>query len=260
MFKSGHGCAVGGLTALRRDVLRKVRQVGVWQTFRHGTQKLARALKASLGRSRALHVDSFDLLYGTDTAQIEGVGALDIPDNQLEHANRYEAVDPAAFDALMRALPVAYEGNVFVDIGSGKGRAVLLASRFPFREIIGIELSERLAAQARKNVSIFRDDAQRCGNISVVCADATRYELPPWDTVLFLYNPFDKHGMRQLHANVARSIQKHPRRICLAYHQAVHRSIWDESNTFDFLKSVGKSVIYRSKGDSVALGKRDSTD
>jgi hypothetical protein len=37
------------------------------------------------------------------------VGGLDIPDGKLEHTNRYEAVLPGVFDAMIRELGIAYE-------------------------------------------------------------------------------------------------------------------------------------------------------
>ena len=45
------------------------------------------------------------------------------------------------------------EGDVFVDFGCGKGRVLFLAARYRFARIIGVELSERMAEQARRNLA-----------------------------------------------------------------------------------------------------------
>ena len=38
----------------------------------------------------------------------------------------------------------------FIDIGSGKGRALLLASQYPFQRILGIELLAELASRGER--------------------------------------------------------------------------------------------------------------
>lgn len=60
---------------------------------------------------------------------------------------RYE---PSGWLDLRRAMrPGEVRGaDVFLDLGSGKGRVVLAAARFRFRRVIGNELSEELSAVA----------------------------------------------------------------------------------------------------------------
>ena len=129
---------------------------------------------------------------GTDTARIVGAWALDIPHDKLEHANRYETVAPEVFYASLNELEIRHEEFVFIDIGSGKGRALLLASRFPFKEIIGVELSAGLNTVANRNLRAFKDESQKCFRIQSIGQDALDYELPPENIVFYLYNPFDE--------------------------------------------------------------------
>lgn len=66
------------------------------------------------------------------------------------------------------------EDYTFVDIGCGKGRAVLLASEVRFREIVGIELNTKLAVLARK--------MQRCGRRLVrLCRRYGSYVVMHWN-------------------------------------------------------------------------------
>src|SRR5215813_12310064 len=106
--------------ALRRNLARKMRQVGILGTIKHIANKLLRNFQGSLNLATE-NTDAFDLTYKTDTAGIVSVGALDIPDEKLKHSNRYEAVVPSEFFEILDGVPIEPEEYVFIDIGSGKG-------------------------------------------------------------------------------------------------------------------------------------------
>jgi hypothetical protein len=232
-------------TALRRDIVRKVRQVGVLQTLQHGVRKLVRGLSADFTR-RGLPADPFDCKYGTDTTQIISVGALDIPEEKLAHSNRYEAVVREAFDAIVRDLAIDHGRFVFIDIGSGKGRALLLASCFPFQEIIGVEISATLTRIAEDNIRIFKDDEQRCHSIRTVCCDGGSFELPLVDAVLYLNNPFDDKVMQPLLSRIERSLAAYPRKLLVVYQRPLHRVLWDRSPAFRLIAERDRYVAYES--------------
>ncbi len=46
---------------------------------------------------------------------------------------------------MMAALPIEFNQFTFIDLGSGKGRTLLMASDFPFRKILGVEILRRAA-------------------------------------------------------------------------------------------------------------------
>ena len=231
---------------LRRTVVRKVRQIGVAGALRHGIEKLLRDLRKAFV-FKGLSPDPFDSRYGTDTALIVSVGALDIASNKVEHSNRYEAVAPEAFHAIMRDLPIAHEEFIFIDIGAGKGRALLLAAKFPFQQIVGVDISERLTQIALNNIRLFSDETQQCHEIRVICKDAASYELPLSKTVLYLYNPFDEHVMKTVLTNIERSLNACPRKIYVAYQQYLHRSLWDRSDYFQLIKKTDTCLLYETR-------------
>ena len=105
----------------------------------------------------------------------------------------------------------------FVDLGCGKARALLLASRHPFREILGVELDPTLAAIARHNLRSFTAPWQQSHNLTVLHADATSVDLPLTPTVLFLYNPFLAPVLRRVLRRLERSLRDHPRELWLLY-------------------------------------------
>ena len=136
----------------------------------------------------------FDQLHGTDTGSL-------IPGNDLatghrhdRHITAYHGVAPSLFRKLMeRWQPLAQyplEQTAFVDIGAGKGRAMLLAAEYGFRRIVGVELHPALAAASRSNME--RWQAANVGPpMRLEEGDAMRLRLPAGPCLLFLFNPFD---------------------------------------------------------------------
>jgi len=227
----------------RREVVRKIRQVGVFGTLRHSGAKAVRGIQR-LGLTES---EPFDLKYGTDTAVIVPAGALDISNEQLTHCNRYEAVGTEHFLSGLRALPIAYDEFTFIDIGCGKGRPLLLAALFPFKRIIGIDISTKLTAIARRNIDRFVEKDQKCLHISVILGDATAYELPQGNLVLYLNNPFDRKLMEQLLANIERSMVQFPREVYAIYHNPQYRDCWEKSSAFIQAKTGARYIMYQSR-------------
>jgi len=224
-------------------LVREVRQAGMAGAVKHAAATLGRELRKRVSGTRDAD-DPFDRTYRTDTAAIVRVGGLDIPDGRLEHTNRYEAVMPGVFDVMIRELSLARGEFLFVDIGSGKGRALLLASRYPFKGILGIEISERLTHIARENIRIFKDEQQNCRIIQAICEDALSYELPPEKMVLYFYNPFGETVMRAVALKVEQSLRRCPRKVYVVYHRPVHRAVWDGTPGFRLLRSAEQYVLY----------------
>ncbi len=79
----------------------------------------------------------------------------------------------------------------FLDIGCGKGRVLMLASEFPFRRALGLELSPGLALDAAENLKRWAGRPHLCSELSVVQADVLDFPLPPEPTLLYLYHPFE---------------------------------------------------------------------
>ena len=163
----------------------------------------------------------FDLAHGVDTAGLVWGEALDgeniKPDAQY-WATGYYGVAPSAFQAALEALNLDWRRFTFVDIGCGKGRAMLLALRYPFKGVLGVELSPALAEIARNNLASFQAPwRQRDVAATVLTGDATSFELPSGPLVLFLYHPFAAPVMRRFLQHLEQSIGTDPRPVYLLY-------------------------------------------
>ncbi len=99
---------------------------------------------------------------------------------------------PAGWSILPRILPTREVSvdDVFIDYGSGMGRIVYeAAARYPFKRVIGVELSSQLNEIARSNIDR-NAHLLRCREVQFVTADVLDYEPPSDVTVAFFNNPF----------------------------------------------------------------------
>lgn len=133
---------------------------------------------------------------------------------------------------------------VFVDLGSGKGRTLLMASDYPFRRIVGVELLPALDEIAKQNLNGYHGESQKCFAIESVCGDATEFPFPSESTVLYLFNPFPEAGMRRVIGNLERSLQAHPRAVYVLYHNPLLERVLGESAALKKICGTHQYAVY----------------
>jgi len=230
---------------MQRELVRKVRQVGLWGTAKHVTAKLAHGARGLVSPTGGA-ADPFDDKYGTDTTGIIGVGSLDIPEDQMEHSMHYGPIGEDEFMETVNSFSLRHEELSFIDIGSGKGRALLLASFFPFRKIIGVEISEMLHDAAVRNIKIFKDKRQKCTDLVAICEDGSTFEIPNEPLLIFLCNPFDDHVMHLVVSHIEDSLKTHPRKIYIWYVKPCYRSALDGSKLLKIVRDTGRYILYEN--------------
>ena len=149
----------------------------------------------------------------------------------------YQPTDPALFREMMANLPIAFDQFTFVDLGSGKGRTLLMASEYPFRKIIGVELLAELHRAAEKNIRAYHSATQRCNRIEAVCADACEFIFPDTPMLLYLFNPLPEPGLRRTIRNLEQSLRQSPRQVWIVYHNPAMSGLLEASPAF--VKSEG---------------------
>ncbi|MCW3063427.1 MAG: SAM-dependent methyltransferase [Solirubrobacterales bacterium] len=106
--------------------------------------------------------------------------------------------------------------DVLLDYGSGKGRVLLQAARYPFARVIGLELDDSLGDVARRNLERARGRV-RAGSVEIVTADATTWQVPDDVTYVYMFNPFGGDVFRATIARLVESLDRRPRRLTLIY-------------------------------------------
>ncbi len=153
----------------------------------------------------------------------------------------YQPTDPALFQEMMASLPIEFDHFTFVDLGSGKGRTLLMASEYPFRRIVGVELIAELHRAAEENIRVYRRLTQRCVQIEAVCADACEFVFPETPLVLYLFNPLPEAGLRRVLRNLEQSLEQSPRPVWIVYHNPAMDSVLATSRA---LGSTGGTEQY----------------
>jgi len=174
--------------------------------------RLRSAIRRRLGRLRRAGIGLVERALNVDT---HGVIELEDLDVDADEREGYEGSGWIDLRRMLRRGEVAPH-DVFLDLGSGKGRVVLLAARYPFAKVIGVEISEELNATARRNLASIRIPL-RCKRVELVTADVLEYEIPDEVTVLYLYNPFRGETFDKVIANLIASVDRHPRTVRVIY-------------------------------------------
>ncbi len=150
---------------------------------------------------------------GDVSLRAAGIAAERFPDSEW-----YVPARPRHIRRALVAMPVEdVSGCTYIDLGCGKGRSLFVAAEYPFRQIIGVELSARLAEQSQVNVRRFRPFRRGVKPdskwIRSVQQNARDFAFPPGDLVLYLFNPFGRDTMQQVLRNLDAARRKHPCRV-----------------------------------------------
>jgi SAM-dependent methyltransferase len=188
----------------------------------------------------------FDAAHHVTTEALIFLGELD-PENVgpgIEFATHYEATPVVDAERLLDASPLVPERCSFIDVGSGMGRVVLLASRRPFRQIVGVEISPALHEIARENRSRFPAGEVRCRDVRLVRADAAGFTFPRGDLVVYLYNPFRAEVLEPMLDTL---LARPKRELVLLYHTPLERESIERRDAFDRIADLGFGLVFRRR-------------
>jgi SAM-dependent methyltransferase len=205
-----------GAGRVRRAIADSIEYRGLAGTLRAG----ARALLAPVLNHRrvvSLGEGLFDRRFGVHTAGKIRSADLAIATPSARYASNYEPVPAPFVTETIAGLRIDHRDFTFVDFGCGKGKALLLASAFPFKKIIGVELARDLKDIAADNARRYRRRARRCHTIEVVHLDAAELPIPAGPVVCFFFDPFGEEIMSRIVRNLERSLQDDPRDLAIIY-------------------------------------------
>lgn len=208
---------------------RAYRRDGFSGAVRLAARNLA-VLPAALRRAEQ-KTSWFDEKYGVDTDAWVEVEDLGVASDSRTFAYNYAPSPTKIWEEAMALLNIEHSAFTFIDLGSGKGRALLLAAAYPFRRIIGVEFSAALHSIAMRNLEMY-SGPRRCPQVQCVCDDAAEFQFPEGPLVILLYNPFLGEIMRRVVRNIEEAVTNAPRPIYVVYINPVHRESLEESRVF----------------------------
>lgn len=204
-------------------------------------------------RRRPLH--PFDVEHGTETGALIPAEKLSTGHRHDRHITAYHGVAPSLFHKLMKRWSDEYaehsmEETVFLDIGAGKGRAMMLASMYPFRRVVGVELHPALAAVARKNIEVWEETYADVAPMRLVEDDVMRLRFPVGPCLVFLFNPFDAVMMDRFLLRLSRVFAGRSGELDVLYVNDEQREIFAE--THPKFRELWRGRVYLSRADADA--------
>jgi 16S rRNA G966 N2-methylase RsmD len=201
-----------------------------------------RGLGETFGSVARVVVDlCFDLRFGTDTVRWVEARSLRFESEHKKDGYSYIPSPVGPLRSLLVKLNLPKDG-VFIDLGSGKGRVLLIAAQSGFQRINGVEYSPQLCQIARENIKVFLRRTQINARMEVIEADAATFPIDRECNVIFMYHPFEKVVLTEVLANLRNSLLRFPRKIWVIYHNPVDHEV------FACCKLFGVSQEFRFRG------------
>ena len=246
---------------LLRRLVRSVEANGLRGAVAHSSQRLVRSLRGhgvrgtltrafvkapvAPGLDAPEPAHPFDLKNGTDTGGYHS--SADLHGNTLSslYTTAYYGVAPSVLSSALTGLALDYSEFTFVDVGCGKGRALLVAAQLPFRRLLGVEIAPELCATARANLKLKPDWQAR---ITISNEDATTVTYPDGSLVIFMFHPFLAPVLRRVLANLETQLKKAPRLVYLLY--ARNPRYTKVLERFPFLREISETAHPLSAEDA----------
>jgi SAM-dependent methyltransferase len=230
-------------SAQRPGLIVSARKWWCGEAARHGRTATARRLFAELWSVLRLSIPQQrrrlygDVDYDWDH-RVNTTGATVSFRNRLLGIfhSPYQPTEPSLFHEMIESLNLDHERFLFLDLGSGKGRALLMASDYPFRRIAGVELLPELHAVAEENIRRYKSGAQKCARIETICGDAHKYTFPDDPLLVYLFNPFPEAILERVISHLEDSVNRNPRPVVILCH-SLPAQHW-----------MGKSTVFRKEG------------
>ncbi len=188
-------------------------------------------------------IHPFDLAHNLDTSGLVPAGNLITGHPNDAFVTAYYGVAPSILRTLVglwreTVPPHPIHSYTFVDIGAGKGRAMLVASELGFHQVIGIELNPSMANIAQRNLDLWIETraadptAQPIAPTRLYEQDALTFDLPHTPTLLFLFHPFEAPVLRRLLRRIEAQFARRPGKLDILYVNAECRPVLDQHPAF----------------------------
>jgi SAM-dependent methyltransferase len=244
-----------------RRVLREARQMVANYGWRAAATTARRHLRAKLNRHHSstggdptlwqpTDEHAFDREHGVDTSGLIRGEALVTGSRNDRWNTAYYGIGVSVFHRVVEQVPARIrEGATFIDLGCGKGRALLLASGYRFRQVVGVEIAPSLHGIAVENARRYRSMHPEVAPIDVLLGDAARYVFPSGPLLLYLYHPFCRPVLDQVLKNLGESLEREPREVAVVY---INDELRDAFDRAPFLDRIWTATVAMDLMDCLA--------
>lgn len=174
--------------------------------------------------------------YGINTTGADELKSLKAEGINITHSTIYMPVTYMVIENAFSKINLKNKVH-FLDIGSGKGRALCVAAHQGFKKITGVDFSKKFCEQALKNLAL-TSKKTAAFQYEVVNADAALFSIPTDTDCILLFNPFDEVIMKIVAENIYKSLAANPREMNIIYANPLYKKLFLDS---------GFNEIYHNK-------------
>ncbi len=212
---------------------------GFWRGLRRRTNLRAfaqdyRTLQALV--HRYIFDRELEQLFFIPTWRRTRLQRLSIASPHRGAGHAYRATPRLIFDWAMAQLPRNLKEYTFIDIGAGRGRVLLLASRYNFEKVRGVEFAAELHDDAEMNIAQFPRSRMKCRDVECWHMDALDLPIPDDKLVFYFFDPFSDAMLQRMMARIVDAYRARPRTIYLIFvdppADPVMAQLVEESNIF----------------------------
>ena len=218
---------------LSQQVQPRLYQGGRWLRRRLHPSSLVRDYRRGLLLVHKLGPDrSIERHFFVRTSKTVPLSLVRVPHQLRRTGHDYRPTPRLVFKWAMEMLPEDVARYAFVDYGAGRGRALLMASHYPFEKITGAEIGAELFDACLLNTAQYPRSLMKCRDVECEHLSAMRLEDPDQETVFFLNNPFNQVMLERVIGKVTRSYKQDPRRIYVICVDINERALFEETGIF----------------------------
>lgn len=186
---------------------------GPLSAYRHVSDKKLFDMHFRINTNSVTKIDDHDYKVRNSNEKV----IMEAEKVQSSSIHRYNL----AIDFLKKTHQGDFRELKFIDIGSGKGRVLILAKQTGFKEVTGVELSYSMIQIANQNlIEIGFTD------VLLIECNAGEYELPQGQLVLYLFNPFGSNIV----SKIISRILNHKDLVYLIYSNPVHKNLFNNNS------------------------------
>lgn len=153
----------------------------------------------------------FMIKYPLEMSRAIDLRHLKVKGRHKKYGENYQGVNYYYFKKILSKISWDFNNSIFVDFGSGKGKALIMAHELGFNKLIGVEFAQRLIEQSQNNLAKFKIKAD------IIYEDAVNFSIPNKADVFFFFNPFKEMVMKKVLQNIADSLCANDRKILIIY-------------------------------------------
>jgi tRNA1(Val) A37 N6-methylase TrmN6 len=177
-----------------------------------------------------------------------GIRTQGIKRSEDEHNFHYQGASYYILLELFKKLPEYTKDKIFIDYGSGKGRALFCAEFVGFNKLMGVELDRELVDAAYENIKLYTKKRAE-SSFNFVCENVLNFAIPDHTAVFYFFNPFSEQIMNQVIEAIDLYQERTKEEIFVIYVNPKFRETWTKAgysvHHYEGNKRYAEGIIYR---------------